>query len=128
MSQPDDPDVASGSRGPNRPEQRRSRRRVGRPGCRRGPVATVPRRRARAKFSSLHGGPLAAALFEATGSWADVFYVVAALDVAAALLALFVLRPIRAGWNNFRAMVTGYELLEEADAAPPAEKEAAHVG
>lgn len=50
--------------------------------------------------ASILGGPLAAALFEATQSWADVFYVVAFLDVLAAVLALFVLRPIRANWDR----------------------------
>ena len=35
---------------------------------------------------------------------------------------------IRAGWNNFRAMVTGYEIVEDAAEPQSVEKEAVHVG
>jgi oxalate/formate antiporter len=45
--------------------------------------------------SSLLGGPLAAQLFQRTGSWTAVFYSVAALDLIAAAMALFVLLPMR---------------------------------
>ena len=45
---------------------------------------------------SIFGGPLAAQLHEATGSWLPVFWVVIGLDIGAALLALLVLRPLRA--------------------------------
>ena len=45
--------------------------------------------------ASVLGGPLAAYMFELTGSWSTVFYIVSGLDVSAALLALLVLRPLR---------------------------------
>ena len=38
--------------------------------------------------------PIANVLMEATGTWATVLYTVAAMDITAALLALFVLRPM----------------------------------
>jgi len=44
---------------------------------------------------SVFGGPLAALLHEATGSWIPVFEVVIALDLITAMLALFALRPLR---------------------------------
>ncbi len=44
---------------------------------------------------SVLGGPLAAQLHEATGSWLPVFEVVIAMDLLAALLALLVLKPLR---------------------------------
>ena len=45
--------------------------------------------------SSLLGGPLAALMFERTGSWLAVFGSVATMDVLAAVLALTVLKPLR---------------------------------
>ena len=45
---------------------------------------------------SILGGPVAAAMRVATGSWIPVFAVAVAMDVIAALLALFVLKPMRA--------------------------------
>jgi len=45
---------------------------------------------------SIFGGPVAAQLHESTGSWLPVFGVVIALDIGAALLAILVLRPLRA--------------------------------
>jgi MFS transporter, OFA family, oxalate/formate antiporter len=42
------------------------------------------------------GGPLAALLHQHTGSWLPVFASAIALDLASALLALFVLKPVRA--------------------------------
>jgi len=45
---------------------------------------------------SVLGGPVAAKIFEATGSWMPVFAVIIAMDVITALLAFFVLRPMRA--------------------------------
>ncbi len=45
--------------------------------------------------ASVLGGPLAAYMFELTGSWSTVFYIVSGMDVSAALLALLVLRPLR---------------------------------
>jgi hypothetical protein len=44
---------------------------------------------------SVFGGPLAALLHQHTGSWIPVFGTAIALDVLTALLALFVLKPIR---------------------------------
>ena len=44
---------------------------------------------------SVFGGPLAALLHERTGSWIPVFQVVIAMDLATALLAYFMLRPMR---------------------------------
>lgn len=45
--------------------------------------------------SSVLGGPLAAFLFEKTGSWPIVFAVVALMDVVSSVLALAVLKPMR---------------------------------
>jgi oxalate/formate antiporter len=47
---------------------------------------------------SVLGGPVAASIRAATGSWGPVFLIVVGLDVITALLALFVLRPLRAEW------------------------------
>jgi oxalate/formate antiporter len=47
---------------------------------------------------SVLGGPVAASIRAATGSWEPVFLIVVGLDVLTALLALFVLRPLRAEW------------------------------
>jgi MFS transporter, OFA family, oxalate/formate antiporter len=44
---------------------------------------------------SIFGGPLAALLHESTGSWTTVFGVCIAADLSAALLALFLLKPMR---------------------------------
>jgi oxalate/formate antiporter len=44
---------------------------------------------------SILGAPVAARIFEATGSWLPVFYTIVGLDLATALLALFVLKPLR---------------------------------
>jgi oxalate/formate antiporter len=44
---------------------------------------------------SVFGGPMAAQLHEATGSWIPVFSVVIALDLLAAVLAIGVLKPLR---------------------------------
>jgi OFA family oxalate/formate antiporter-like MFS transporter len=44
---------------------------------------------------SVLGGPLAALLHEATGSWMPVFAVVITMDLLTALLAWFVLKPMR---------------------------------
>ena len=45
---------------------------------------------------SILGGPAAAFLKQSTGSWTAVFIIVAALDLITALLAIAVLRPMRA--------------------------------
>lgn len=47
---------------------------------------------------SVLGGPVAALLHAHTGSWTPVFELVAAMDVATALLALLVLKPLRRQW------------------------------
>lgn len=47
---------------------------------------------------SILGGPVAAYLRTATGSWTPVFVIVICLDVATALLALLVLKPLRVRW------------------------------
>jgi len=47
---------------------------------------------------SVLGGPLAALLFERTGSWLPVFAIIIAMDVLTGLLALFALKPIRADY------------------------------
>lgn len=44
---------------------------------------------------SIFGGPLAAMLHDAAGSWLPVFAIVIGLDVTTALLAFFVLKPLR---------------------------------
>jgi oxalate/formate antiporter len=46
-------------------------------------------------IGSIFGGPLAASLHQATGSWLPVFAVVISLDVLTALLAIAVLKPLR---------------------------------
>ncbi|HVH80402.1 MAG TPA: oxalate/formate MFS antiporter [Stellaceae bacterium] len=46
-------------------------------------------------IGSIFGGPLAALLHQATGSWTTVFIVCIAADLTAAALALFVLKPMR---------------------------------
>ena len=46
-------------------------------------------------IGSIFGGPVAALLKQATGSWTTVFIVVAALDIVTAVLAITVLRSLR---------------------------------
>jgi MFS transporter, OFA family, oxalate/formate antiporter len=47
---------------------------------------------------SVLGGPAAAWMHDATGSWFAVFRLIIALDATTAVLALFVLKPMRAAW------------------------------
>ena len=47
---------------------------------------------------SVLGGPMAAWLHDATGSWMPVFGLIIVMDIATGLLALFVLKPWRAEW------------------------------
>ena len=47
-------------------------------------------------IGSIFGGPLAALLHQGTGSWTTVFAMCIAADLTAGLLALFVLKPMRA--------------------------------
>ncbi len=44
------------------------------------------------------GGPVAALIREATGSWTTVFVIVICLDILTAFLALLVLKPLRTNW------------------------------
>ena len=46
-------------------------------------------------IGSVLGGPVAAALHDTTGNWLPVFYLAVAMDVITALLAFFVLKPMR---------------------------------
>jgi OFA family oxalate/formate antiporter-like MFS transporter len=47
---------------------------------------------------SVLGAPVAAYIHTMTGNWVPVFFVLIALDVITALLALFVLKPMRRSW------------------------------
>ena len=47
-------------------------------------------------IGSILGGPLAAWMHEKSGSWSSVFIAVISLDFIAALLAIAVLKPMRA--------------------------------
>jgi MFS family permease len=47
---------------------------------------------------SVLGGPVAAWMHDATGSWFPVFWLIIFLDATTAMLALFVLKPMRARW------------------------------
>ncbi len=49
-------------------------------------------------LGSILGGPVAAAMRVATGSWTPVFAVAVGMDVATALLALIVLKQMRAAY------------------------------
>ena len=49
-------------------------------------------------IGSVLGGPAAAALHDSTGSWVPVFTVIIAMDATTAVLAFFVLRPMRAAY------------------------------
>lgn len=50
--------------------------------------------------ASILGGPLAGFIYEASGSWTPVFVIVSCLDLLAAGLAFFVLKPMRMENNN----------------------------
>jgi MFS family permease len=49
-------------------------------------------------LGSVLGGPVAAWMHEGFQSWFPVFYLIIALDAGTAVLALFVLKPMRARW------------------------------
>ncbi|SEC59900.1 oxalate/formate antiporter [Rhizobiales bacterium GAS191] len=51
-------------------------------------------------IGSILGGPMAALLKEATGSWMPVFALIIAMDVTTALLALFVVKPMRSAMTE----------------------------
>jgi MFS transporter, OFA family, oxalate/formate antiporter len=59
---------------------------------------------------SILGGPAAAAMRVATGSWMPVFGVAVAMDVATALLALFMLKQMRAAYLGAQAPAPAGEL------------------
>jgi MFS transporter, OFA family, oxalate/formate antiporter len=59
---------------------------------------------------SILGGPVAAAMRGATGSWAPVFGVAVAMDVVTALLALFVLKQMRAAYLRTQLPSSSAEL------------------
>jgi OFA family oxalate/formate antiporter-like MFS transporter len=46
-------------------------------------------------LGSILGAPVAAMIFERTGSWMPVFALVIGMDILTGLLALFVLKPLR---------------------------------
>jgi MFS transporter, OFA family, oxalate/formate antiporter len=56
-------------------------------------------------IGSIFGGPLAARLHEASGSWLPVFAVVISLDVLTALLAIAVLKPLRRKYLRANASI-----------------------
>jgi OFA family oxalate/formate antiporter-like MFS transporter len=47
---------------------------------------------------SILGAPVAAKIFEATGSWLPVFGLVIGMDLLTGVLALFALKPLRRKW------------------------------
>ena len=49
-------------------------------------------------IGSVLGGPVAALLHDQLGTWVPMFYIVIALDILTALLALLALRPLRQRW------------------------------
>ena len=61
-------------------------------------------------LGSILGGPVAAAMRVATGSWTPVFCVAVAMDVATALLALFALKQIRAAYLGAHTSSSSAEL------------------
>jgi MFS family permease len=50
-------------------------------------------------IGSVLGGPLAALLHDATGSWLPVFGIIIALDILTGVLALAVLKPMRKAYS-----------------------------
>jgi len=49
-------------------------------------------------IGSVLGGPFAALIHEHTGSWVPVFGIIITMDILTAVLALFVLKPMRRSW------------------------------
>jgi OFA family oxalate/formate antiporter-like MFS transporter len=64
---------------------------------------------------SVLGGPIAAVLHQATGSWTPVFAVIIAMDFTTAALAIFALKPMRARWR------LGAAVPELSDGQPSSE-------
>jgi oxalate/formate antiporter len=58
-------------------------------------------------IGAIFGGPLAALLRDATGGWVPVFVLVILLDVSTALLALFVLKPMRLKYTKTMIATAG---------------------
>ena len=63
---------------------------------------------------SILGGPVAAAMRVATGSWTPVFGVAVAMDIATALLALFALKQMRAAYLGAHPSVPSARLASAA--------------
>jgi MFS family permease len=63
---------------------------------------------------SVLGGPLAAMMHDATGSWTPVFFTVIGMDLVTALLAIMILKPMRLA---FRAK-TKMEMVSHVSIAP----------
>jgi MFS transporter, OFA family, oxalate/formate antiporter len=51
-------------------------------------------------IGAIFGGPMASLLHEATGTWTSVFAVAIAADLITALLAIAVLKPLRASYRR----------------------------
>jgi OFA family oxalate/formate antiporter-like MFS transporter len=49
-------------------------------------------------IGSVLGGPVAAWMHDSSGSWMPVFALIIIMDVLTGLLALFLLKPMRAAW------------------------------
>jgi hypothetical protein len=49
-------------------------------------------------IGSVLGGPVAAVLHDSTQSWMPVFATIITMDALTAMLALFVLKPLRRNW------------------------------
>jgi oxalate/formate antiporter len=57
-------------------------------------------------IGAIFGGPLASLLHDATGNWGSVFAVAIVADLTTAVLAIAVLKPLRAGYLRTRQMGT----------------------
>src|SRR3984893_6330784 len=68
-------------------------------------------------IGSIFGGPLAARLHEASGSWLPVFAVVISLDILTALLAIAVLKPMRHKYLRANASTEGTVTAAESSPA-----------
>ncbi|HEX5278738.1 MAG TPA: oxalate/formate MFS antiporter [Micropepsaceae bacterium] len=57
-------------------------------------------------IGSVLGGPVAAWLFEQSGSWFPVFWLIIFLDASTAVLALIALKPLRSAWLRGTAVTS----------------------
>jgi oxalate/formate antiporter len=57
-------------------------------------------------IGSVLGGPVAAAIHSAEGSWLPVFGLIIAMDIATGLLALFLLKPLRAAQGRSGSQIS----------------------